>query len=86
MAHHQFIDGENTDIPAPYNPVFSENTHDIIPLPAPALFDPFAMGGYRIMPKDIVAYWNNQAAAEEEPQQCDPWMPAPQHPYCYPGY
>ena len=69
MAHHQFIDGENTDIPVPSNLVFSENTRDIIPLHAPALFDFIARGGYRIMPADIIAYWNNQDVAEEEPQQ-----------------
>ena len=55
MAHHQFIDGENTDILVPYNLVFSVDTRDIIPLHASALFDPIARGGYRIMPEDIVA-------------------------------
>ena len=48
------------------------NTRDIIPLPAPALFDPIARGGYKIMPADIVAYRNNLAAAQAEPQQWDP--------------
>ena len=41
------------------------------------------------MPADILAYWNAQAAAEaaqEEPQQWDEWMPAPQDPYYPPGY
>ena len=42
MAHHQFIDRESTDITVPYNLVFSLDTRDIIPLPAPALFDPIA--------------------------------------------
>ena len=79
MAHHQFIDGENTDIHVPYNLVFSVETRDIIPLPAPALFDPIARGGYRIMPEDIVAYRNNLAAAQEEAHQWDPQVPAPQH-------
>ena len=55
------------------------NTRDIISLPAPALFDPIARGGYRIMPEDIVAYRNNLAAAEEKPQEWDPQVPAPQH-------
>ena len=64
------------NIPIPYNLVFSVRTRDIIPLPAPALFDPIARGGYRIMPANIIAYRNNQAAAEEEPQQWD--LPAPQ--------
>jgi hypothetical protein len=79
MEHHQFIDKENTDIPVQYNLVFSVDTHDIIPLPAPALFDPIARGGYRIMPEDIVAYRNNLVAAHAEPQEWDPQVPAPQH-------
>ena len=79
MAHHQFIAGENTDIPIPYNLVFGVDTCDIIPLPAPTLFDPISMGRYRIMPEDIVAYRNNLAAAEEEPQEWDPQVRAPQH-------
>ena len=76
MQHHQFIASDYPNIPIPYNLVFSENTRDIIPLHAPALFDPIARGGYRIMPANIIAYRNNQAAAEEEPQQWD--LPAPQ--------
>ena len=40
------------------------------------------------MPADILAYWNAHAAAEaqEEPQQWDEWMPAPQHPFYPLGY
>ena len=79
MEHHQFIAGDHPNIPVPYNLVFSVNTHDVILLPAPALFDPIAKGGYRIMPENIVAYWNNLAAAQTEPQQWDPQVPAPQH-------
>jgi hypothetical protein len=79
MAAHHFIDGENTTIDVPYNLVFSENTHDVIPLPAPALFDSIARGRYRIMPEDIVAYRNAQEVAEEEPQEWDTQVPAPQH-------
>ena len=74
MDHHHFTDDKSPDIPIPYNLVFSIKTRDIIPLPAPALFDSAARGGYRIMPEDIIAYRNAQAAAEaaqEEPQQ---WM------------
>ena len=78
MEHHQFIAGDYTNIPIPYNLVFSENTRDIIPLPAPALFDPIARGGYMIMPADIVAYRNNLAAAQAEPQRWNPQAPAPQ--------
>ena len=36
-------------------------------------------GGYRIMLQDIIAYWNNLAAAQEELRQWDPMVPAPQH-------
>ena len=79
MAYHQFIDSENSDIPVPYNLVFSVDTQDTITLPAPTLFYPISRGGYRIMPEDIVAYRNNLAAAQEEPQQWDPQVPAPQH-------
>jgi hypothetical protein len=67
MAHHQFIDGDNTTSDFPYNLVFSEDTRDIIPLTAPTLFDPIAKGGYRILPEDIVAYRNNLPAAQAEP-------------------
>ena len=68
MEHHQFIAGDYPNIHVPYNFVSSENTRDIIPSHAPALFDPIARGGYRIMPADIVAYRNNLAAAQAEPQ------------------
>ena len=63
----------------PYNLVFSEITHDVIPLPVPSLFDPIARGKYRIMPEDVVTYRNNLAAAQAEPQQWDPQVPAPHH-------
>ena len=58
MDHLQFTSVDYPNIPIPYNLVFSVNTRDIIPLPAPALFDPIAMGGYRIMHADIIAYRN----------------------------
>ena len=89
MEHHHFLARDYPNIPIPYNLVFSVKTRDIIPLPAPALFDSAARGRYRIMPMDIIAYRNAQAAAkaaQEEPQQWDEWMPAPQHPYYPPGY
>jgi hypothetical protein len=79
MADHQFIDGENTTIDIPYNLVFSVVTHGIIPLPTLALCDSVARGRYRIMPDDIIAYQNAQAAAKEEPQEWDAEMLAPQH-------
>ena len=83
MEHHHFLARDYPDIPIPYNLVFSIETRDIIPLPAPTLFDLVARGRYRIMPADIIAYRNGQAGAkaEEEPQQWDEWMPAPQYPY-----
>ena len=56
MEDHQIIAVDYPDIDIPYNLVFSEKTHDIIPLPAPALFDYVARNGYMIMPQDIVAY------------------------------
>ena len=87
MEHHHFIAKDYLDIPIPYNLVFNIETRDIIPLPAPALFDSVARGGYRIMPANIIAYQNARAAAEaeEEPQQWDEWMPAPHDPYYYPS-
>ena len=66
MDHHHFTDNKSPNIPIPYNLVFSVKTRDVIPLLAPALFDPFARGGYRIMPADIIAYRNDQAGEEEE--------------------
>ena len=89
MEHHHFLAHDRPDIAVPYNLVFSVKTRDVIPLPAPALFDSAARGGYRIMPADIIAYRNAQVAAEaaqEEPQQWDEWMHAPLDPYYHPGY
>ena len=88
MEHHRFLARDYPNIPIPYNLVFSIETRDIIPLPAPALFDSIARGRYNIMPADIIAYRNAQTAAEveEEPQQWGEWMPAPQLPYYHPGY
>ena len=59
MDHHHFTDKDSPDIPIPYNLVFSIETRDIIPLPAPPLFDFVARVGYRIMSRDIIAYWNS---------------------------
>ena len=59
MDHHHFTDIESPNIPVPYNLVFSVITRDVIPLPAPALFDLVAMGGYRIMSAHIIAYQND---------------------------
>jgi hypothetical protein len=79
MVDHQFSDIDNSIHSIPYNQVFSVNSRDIIPLPAPALFDSIAKGIYRIMQDDIIAYRNAQAEAEEEPQEWDAQVPAPQH-------
>ena len=67
MKEHHFIDNNDSIINIPYKLVFSEDTRDIILLPAPALFGSIARGGYRIMPDDIIAYRNAQAVAKEEP-------------------
>ena len=64
MNHHDFTNVKSPHIPIPYNLVFSVRTRDVIPLPAPALFDSVTRGGYKIMPADIIAYRNAQAAAE----------------------
>ena len=74
MAHHHFIDGENTTMDVHYNLVFSEITHDVIPLPAPALFDPVARGGYRIMPADIMAYRNMLRLLQRQGRSLSSWM------------
>lgn len=79
MEDHQFTHIDTSIHNIPYNLVFSVYTHDIIPLPAPALFDCIARGGYMIMPDDIIAYRNAQAAAEEEPQEWDAQVPRRQH-------
>ena len=79
LQAHQFLDVTDSPRDIHYNVVFSKETCDVIPLPAPALFDPIARNGYRIMPDDIVAYRNNLAAAEEEPQGWDAQVPPPPH-------
>ena len=56
MLHHHFLAHDRPNIAIPYNLVYSVDTRDVIPLPAPALFDSVARGGYRIMPTDILAY------------------------------
>ena len=69
MEHHHFLAHDRPDIAIPYNLVYSVKTRDVIPLPATALFDSAAKGGYRIMPADIIAYWNAHAAAHQAPPQ-----------------
>jgi hypothetical protein len=79
MVAHQFTDDADSLHNIRYNLVFSVDSRDVIPLPAPALFDSIARGGYRVMPEGIVAYRNDQAAAEREPQEWDAQVPPPQH-------
>jgi len=64
MDHHHFTDKESPNILIPYKLVFIIETRDVIPLPAPDLFDSVARGGYRIMHADIIAYRHAQAATE----------------------
>ena len=71
MEDHQFADAADSFHNIRYNLVFSVETRNVIPFPTPALFDSFARNGYRVMPEDIVAYRNNQAVVEEEPQEWD---------------
>ena len=57
MVAHKFIryDEEKCLI---YNLIFSEDTFQIITLPAPTLFD-IHSGGYFVLPSDIHAYWGD---------------------------
>ena len=64
MDHHHFLAHDRYDLAIPYNLVYNVDTRDVIPLPAPALFDSVARGGYRIMPADILTYWNAHVAAK----------------------
>jgi hypothetical protein len=79
MRDHHFLDAPEPPHNIRYNLVFSEDTRDIILLPAPALFDSHARNGYTIMPPDIVAYRSALAAAEDEAQDWDARVPLPQH-------
>jgi hypothetical protein len=79
MVAHQFTDDADSLHNIRYNLVFSVDSRDVIPLPAPALFDSIARGGYRVMLEDSIAYRNDHAAAEGEPQEWDAQVPAPQH-------
>ena len=49
MVAHQFTDTADSFHNIRYNLVFSEDIRDIIPLPAPALFDSIARHRYRVM-------------------------------------
>ena len=56
IIDHHFIDDPDPPHHIRYNLVFSEDTRDVIPLYAPALFDSHARNGYTVMPSDTVAY------------------------------
>ena len=45
MKDHQFLAADYPDIDLPYNLVFNVETRDVIPLPAPTLFDYVARNG-----------------------------------------
>jgi hypothetical protein len=79
MKDHHFIDDPEPPHHIHYKLVFSEDSRDIIPLTAPALFDSHARNGYTIMPEDITAYWNALAAEEDEAPQWDVQVPPPHY-------
>jgi hypothetical protein len=66
MVAHKFIryDKEKRLI---YNLVFSEDTFQIITLPAPTLFD-IHSGRYFVLPVDIHAYWEGTRSPAPEPE------------------
>ena len=71
MMESQFIEEPRSPQHLRYTLVFSEKTCDIIPLPAPSLFNYHARNIYKIMPEDIIAYQNELATAEAEAQAWD---------------
>src|SRR6266566_3771641 len=79
MRDHHFLDAPEPPHHIRYNLIFSEDTRDIISLPAPALFDSHARNGYTVMPPDIVAYRNALVAAEDGAQDWDARVPLPQY-------
>ena len=73
MVEHKFIrhDEEKRHI---YNLEFSENTFQIITLPAPILFD-IHSGRYFVFPADILAYWEGTRSPPPEPEPSpDPYQ------------
>ena len=73
MVAHKFIrdDEEKRLI---YNLIFSEDTFQIITLPAPTLFDIY-LGRYFILPTDIHAYWEGTRSPVPEPEPSpDPYQ------------
>jgi hypothetical protein len=78
MKHHHFLSDSDDSDRIRYNLDYNENTMDIIPLPAPALFDVHTRNGYAVMSKDIVAYRAELAVAAQEPQGWDAQIPPPE--------
>jgi hypothetical protein len=78
MKHHHFLSDSDDSGRIQYNLVYNEDTMDIIPLPAPALFDVHARNGYTVMPEDIVTYRAAMAAAAQGPQGWDAQIPPPE--------
>lgn len=79
MKDHHFIDAADSFNNIRYNLVCCEVTRDIIPLPAPALFDTHARNRYTVLPEAIIAYRNAQTIEDEEPQEWYAQVPPPQH-------
>ena len=79
MEEHQFVWKPEPLQPPRYILVFSEKTCDIIPLPAPSLFNYHARNGYTIMPPDIIAYRNELAEAEAATQAWGAQVPQPNY-------
>ena len=72
MVGHDFL-SDDKDKRLIYNLVFSQETCQIITLPAPSLFD-IHSGRYLILPEDIYAYWERTRSPvpETEPSP-DPY-------------
>jgi hypothetical protein len=85
MVHHQFLDGENTTMDIPYNMVFSVRTHDITPLPAPALFDYHSKGRYYVLESKAHAH-NSEVVAVRRAEEAAPRASVSYHSDCYVGH
>ena len=84
MEDHQFIDATDSFHNIHYNLVFGVETYDVT---CTCFVWFYCQGGYKVLPEDIIACRNNQAAAEEEPQDWDAQVPPPDNYYMDPdGY
>ena len=73
MVAHHLIDKDKQKRLL-YNLVFSQDTCEIITLPAPSLFDLY-LGRYTIMPNDIYTYWGlTQPPAPEPAPALEPYQ------------